>query len=112
MIIIENGQVFSSEGKHIHRHGSECYFSRCTALPGDTPEDFEEVDELPAYTEREYTEKVQELISVRYSYADELAIQRQRLEKPEEFKEYFDYCEDCKVQARRILSQSADQKEE
>jgi hypothetical protein len=37
------------------------------------------------------------LIRKRYSMDDELAIQRQKETKPEEFQEYFDYVELCKT---------------
>lgn len=47
-----------------------------------------------------YEEKVVSLIREKYSVDDELAIQRQRDSKPEEFKEYFDYCEECKQKAK------------
>ena len=43
-----------------------------------------------------YEERVSELIRERYSLDNELAIQRQRDTKPEEFQEYFDFCENCK----------------
>lgn len=48
-----------------------------------------------------YDEKVVSLIREKYSLDDELAIQRQRDTKPEEFKEYFAYCEECKMKAKR-----------
>jgi hypothetical protein len=47
-----------------------------------------------------YEERVVELIRLRYSIDDELAIQRQRDSKPEEFAEYDSYCEECKIQAK------------
>jgi len=47
MIVIENNQVYSDSGKYVHRVGTESYFRRCTALPSDMVENFEEVDELP-----------------------------------------------------------------
>jgi len=37
------------------------------------------------------------LIRKRYSIDDELAIQRQKEEKPDEFQAYFDYVENCKL---------------
>ena len=46
-----------------------------------------------------YEEKVVSLIRERYSLDEELAIQRQRDTKPEEFRAYFEYCEACKKQA-------------
>lgn len=47
-----------------------------------------------------YDEKVVALIRQKYSLDEELAIQRQRDTKPEEFNEYFSYCEDCKQRAK------------
>ena len=47
-----------------------------------------------------YDERVVSLIRQRYSLDEELAIQRQRDTKPEEFSEYFAYCEECKEKAR------------
>ncbi len=48
-----------------------------------------------------YEETVVSLIRQKYSLNEELAIQRQRDTKPEEFKAYFEYCEACKKQAAK-----------
>lgn len=55
------------------------------------------VDATPTPT---YEQKVQSLIWERYSIADELAILRQRDTKPDEFAAYFEYAEQCKLQAK------------
>ncbi len=55
--------------------------------------------ELP-YVESSYEERVVSLIRERYSLDEELAIQRQRDTKPEEFEAYFNYCEECKMRAK------------
>lgn len=47
-----------------------------------------------------YEEKVVSLIREQYSLDEELAIQRQRDTKPEEFQAYFEYCEECKQKAK------------
>lgn len=52
---------------------------------------------------RSYSEKVVSLIREKYSLDEELAIQRQRDTKPEEFQEYFNYCEECKAKAKEEL---------
>ena len=49
---------------------------------------------------RSYSEKVVSLIREKYSLDEELAIQRQRDSKPQEFNEYYAYCEACKKKAR------------
>lgn len=50
-----------------------------------------------------YPELVEELIRQRYTITQELALNRQRDTKVEEFNEYNTYCENCKVEAKRIL---------
>jgi len=47
-----------------------------------------------------YGQRVDLLIRERYSLSEELAIQRQRDTKPEEFQEYFNYCEECKTRVK------------
>lgn len=47
-----------------------------------------------------YEVLVERKIRARYSISQELAILRQRDEKPEEFNEYFSFCEDCKKAAK------------
>ena len=51
---------------------------------------------------RTYEERVISLIREKYSLDQELAIQRQRDTKPQEFEEYFNYCELCKQKAKQI----------
>lgn len=52
---------------------------------------------------RSYSEKVVSLIREKYSLDEELALERQRDTKPEEFQEYFNYCEECKAKAKEEL---------
>ena len=47
-----------------------------------------------------YGAKVSELIRERYSLDAELAILRQRDEKPDEYQAYFAFCEECKAKAK------------
>lgn len=47
-----------------------------------------------------YEERVEQLIRERYSLNEELAIQRQRDTKVDEFNAYYEYCEDCKTKAK------------
>ena len=60
----------------------------------------EEHQETISEIEIPYEEKVVALIRERYSIDEELAIQRQRDTKPDEFQAYFDYCEECKEKAK------------
>lgn len=53
--------------------------------------------------DRLYPNLVSRLIRERYSIDDEMAILRQKETKPEEWKEYNSYCEDCKAKARKEI---------
>lgn len=59
----------------------------------------EQITDIPETT-LTYEELVVSLIREKYSVDDELAIQRQRDTKPEEFQAYFEYCEECKEKAK------------
>ena len=48
-----------------------------------------------------YEQEVTRLIRRRYSLSNELALGRQRDEKPEEWAEYNAYCEECKAEAKK-----------
>ena len=47
-----------------------------------------------------YEKTVDSKIREKYTLSQELAILRQQTEKPEEYAEYFAYCEQCKAQAK------------
>lgn len=123
MIVIEKGQVYSSNGKVVHRIGSEVYFSRSTVLKSDTIADFEEVDSIPKYTKSEYDAKVAELVREKYSESEEFALQRKMLNTlispmtlsdevvetiSKEYAAYNEYVEQCKADAPQAI---IDQKE-
>ena len=103
-------EILAAEGKWLHRIGTEAYFKR--AIMGKNGmADFEEVDDVPKYTDAEYSERVNALIRERYDESRELSILRQRDEKPTEFAEYYAYCEECKSRAKAELSaRSAEEK--
>lgn len=48
----------------------------------------------------QYESRVNALIREKYTLSQELAILRQKDEKPEEYTDYFAYCEECKTQAK------------
>lgn len=50
-----------------------------------------------------YGARVSEMIRERYSLDAELAILRQRDEKPDEYQSYFAFCEECKARAKREI---------
>ncbi|MDR0606384.1 MAG: hypothetical protein LBG80_19080 [Bacteroidales bacterium] len=45
-------------------------------------------------------------IREKYSIDDEIAILRQREEKPTEFQEYYEYCESCKLRVKQRNSEN------
>lgn len=49
------------------------------------------------WTNVDYEEAVNNEIRKKYSVSQEFAILRQKDEKPEEYKEYYNYCEKCKT---------------
>lgn len=50
-----------------------------------------------------YGQLVSQYISEKYTLSQEVAIQRQRDSKPEEFAEYNAFCEECKRRAKANL---------
>lgn len=64
----------------------------------------EEIAEMQSQTQPiDYNEAVNNAIRERYSVSQEFAILRQKEEKPEEYAEYYAYCEKCKEAAKNIL---------
>ena len=55
-----------------------------------------------------FKELFKEKLREKYDYDDELAIQRQKDKKPEEFAEYYAYAEACKVEAKKLLGVEED----
>ena len=74
MLMLENGKYVVNEAHE-------------DMLPGD---------------EVSYEERVISQIRQKYSLEEELAIQRQRDTKPDEFQAYFTYCEECKRRAKGL----------
>ncbi len=52
---------------------------------------------------RVYGELVEHFIEQRYNVKQEIAINRQRDEKPTQWQEYNAYCEECKRVAKEVL---------
>ena len=103
MIVVER-EIYSTEGKMVHKFGTDLYFKRAIAKSTDNVDMYEEVEEMPKYTNKEYSDKVDELVREKYSISQELAILRQRDEKVSEYEEYYRYAEECKVKAKEILN--------
>ena len=71
-----------------------------------TPEEIAEAEAANQECERQYWQSISydEAVDVeirkRYTVSQEFAILRQRNEKPEEYAEYYAYCEECKTLVR------------
>jgi hypothetical protein len=82
----------------IHDNYSDCHF-----------EDFNEdltfsLEKYNARKQKEnainYKREIEKLIALKYDIYDELAIQRQKDTKPEEYQEYYNYVEQCKKEVK------------
>lgn len=75
-----------------------------------TPEELAEMEAQQQKAEREYwanisyDEAVNAEIRKQYSESAEFAILRQKEEKPEEYAEYYAYCEECKAYVKEKKS--------
>lgn len=106
MIKKQNNEIFSTTGKFVHIVGTDNYFKRGLAI-GLSVEQCEEVDEIPNIrNEEDYGNQVNDLIRRRYSLSEELAILRQKDEKPDEYRTYFAFCEECKANAKLEMEQN------
>lgn len=106
MITKENNEIFSTEEKYVHIKNTDVYFKRAVAVSLSV-EQCEEVDEIPNIrNEEDYGNQVNDLIRRRYSLSEELAILRQKDEKPDEYRTYFAFCEECKANAKLEMEQN------
>ena len=106
MITKQNNEIFSTEGKYVHIKNTDVYFKRAVAVRLSV-EQCEEVDEVPNIrNEEDYGNQVNDLIRRRYSLSEELGILRQKDEKPDEYRAYFAFCEECKAKAKAELEQN------
>lgn len=105
MIQKQNNEIFSTD-KYVHIKNTDVYFKRAVAVSLSV-EQCEEVDEIPNIrNEEDYGNHVNDLIRRRYSLSEELAILRQKDEKPDEYRTYFAFCEECKANAKLEMEQN------
>ena len=106
MVTKQNNEIFSTEEKYVHIKNTDVYFKRAVAVSLSV-EQCEEVDEVPNIrNEEDYGNQVNDLIRRRYSLSEELGILRQKDEKPDEYRAYFAFCEECKAKAKVELEQN------
>lgn len=108
MIKFENNRITATDG-YVRRRSDGLTAKAIAAVTYD-PDDYEEVAEMTAQTDADaYNERVNELIRERYSLSEELAVLRQRDTKPDEFRQYYNYAEQCKAYARDLMSVALDE---
>lgn len=108
MITITNKRNYSevsSDTKYVHKLNTDTYYKKGIEIGTVTEDMFEEVDEIPTIaSEEEYKQTVRELVREKYALEDEIAIHRQKDTKPEEFEEYYAFCEKCKDKAKEVVN--------
>ena len=114
-----NVWIVSTDNNHIiHFKGSDNY-NPIRKLTTANPEDWEEIaiEDIPPYTNAEYAAKVSELIHQKYSLDDEIALRANLEDDPtekrtNEFAEYLAFRKQCKEQAKKLLIEEKENKQE
>ena len=114
-----NVWIVSTDNNHIlHFKGSDNY-NPIRKLITANPEDWEEIEigDIPPYTNAEYAAKVSELIHQKYSLDDEIALRANLEDDPtekrtNEFAEYLAFRKQCKEQAKKLLIEEKENKQE
>lgn len=118
----------SEPGHRLYFKDADPYeaFIRVTVKPADVERLVEiPAEDVPRYSRQQYCDKVTELIRERYSVSDEFAINRKfnsvmfnattvsdsdTAEKAiEEFRQYSEYAEQCKVMAQELLTETTEE---
>lgn len=113
-------EISCDEAHIIRRKGSDdTTENRRTTIPSGTESQWEEVAFADVTAAKEakqreeaYEAEVERRIRTRYSVSAELAILRQRDSKPEEFAEYNAFAEECKAEAKAVISTQNDNGDE
>lgn len=98
--------IVATNGKFLHRIGTDIYVSR-VAVALDTEQEWEEVDSKPVYTKDEYDREVERLIALRYTTGQEIQFAREKELAGEKYTTYLAYVEECKTNAIANLETNA-----
>jgi hypothetical protein len=97
MLYIKNNEVKNIKKIVIVVNGRRIFNPSVAQVLADGWVKYEpQIPEIEVDKEEQYKQRIVELIREKYSVDDELAIQRQRDSKVEEFNEYNVYAESCK----------------
>ena len=104
--VIEQGYLF----KAYTDEEREAFFAQNTGggigvdTDGISPKWLPKPTKTAEQVQAEYENAVNAKIREKYTLSQELSILRQRDEKPEEYAEYYAYCEECKAVAKTRYS--------
>lgn len=97
----ESGKEISAERKETRTR--EVPVMKAVTRDATPEEERVYTEENKKYFEtKTYAQRVSEYIREKYSIDDELAILRQKDEKPEEYAAYYAYAEECKAKAKEL----------
>lgn len=96
---IQLGYHYNAEGEFVKEVPAD--FGERDITPEEDVTEEDVVEEPTSYLdEYEYKELTEKYIRQRYSISEEFAVLRQRDTKPDDFQQYYDYCEECKAKAK------------
>lgn len=100
-LYLEIYKIYSNNNKAVKKLSTGEIKQYFTSVNDDIS-DYDEADiTVDEYLkEQRYNSRIVQLIRLKYSLNDEIAINRQRFSKEEEFEEYDRYVESCKATAK------------
>lgn len=60
---------------------------------------------IKKYSTKSYEEIVEGLIAEKYSIGNQIALLRQKSEKPSEYDKFFEFAEECKTKAKEFIAE-------
>lgn len=117
--INDNIIEISSKDGFLHKKGTETYAKRVIIVPSDSITNWEEVEEMPKFTQAEYEEEVNKRIREKYTLEQELAIKRKAFNMliapnmlsesdtdkiVQEYSDFNVFVESCKTDAKQYLN--------
>lgn len=60
---------------------------------------------IKKYNTKSYEEIVEGLIAEKYSIGNQIALLRQKSEKPSEYDKFFEFAEECKTKAKEFIAE-------
>lgn len=102
-LYVKNGIVLPKNKIKIILSGTTVFNPSHERLLANGWQEYVAPEPTPIPIDEQYRQRVVNLVREQYSVDDELAIQRQRDTKAEEFNQYNTYVEECKARAKEEL---------